>query len=187
MKLIDRLRERVLLCDGGTGTLIQAEEWDLDADFLGLENCSEILCETRPDFVVGMHKAFLEAGADCVETNSFGANKVVFAEFDLVEKTYELNRRAGELARQAADELATPDWPRYVLGSMGPGTKLPSLGHIDYDTLEDSYAEQARGLIDGGVDALLFETNQDLLTMKAAINGARIALGERDCQLPLFA
>ncbi len=188
MTFIDRLRERVLLCDGGTGTLIQAEDWDLEKDFLGLENCSEILCETRPDFVIGMHKAYLEAGADCVETNSFGSNKVVFAEFDLVEKTYELSRRAAELARQAADELSTPEWPRFVLGSMGPGTKLPSLGHIDYDTLEDSYAEQARGLVDGGVDALLLETNQDLLTMKAAINGCRIARRERGREeLPIIA
>ncbi len=188
MTFIERLRERVLLCDGGTGTLIQAEEWDVDADFLGLENCSEILCETRPDFVLGMHKAYLEVGADCVETNSFGSNKVVFAEFGLVEKTYALSRRAAELARQAADDFSTPDWPRFVLGSMGPGTKLPSLGHIDYDTLEDSYAEQARGLIDGGVDALLLETNQDLLTMKAAINGCRIARREKDRDdLPILA
>jgi len=188
MTFIERLRERVLLCDGGTGTLIQAEDWDLEKDFLGLENCSEILCETRPDFVIGMHKAYLEAGADCVETNSFGSNKVVFAEFDLVEKTYALSRSAAELARQAADELSTPEWPRFVLGSMGPGTKLPSLGHIDYDTLEDSYAEQARGLVDGGVDALLLETNQDLLTMKAAINGCRIARREKGREdLPIFA
>ncbi|MCC6208317.1 MAG: homocysteine S-methyltransferase family protein, partial [Gammaproteobacteria bacterium] len=189
-KFIERLRKRVLLCDGGTGTLIQAEEWDVDKDFLGLENCSEILCRTRPDFVRKLHRVYYEAGADCVETNTFGANKVVFAEFDLVAQTYELNRLAAELAREVADEFTTPEWPRYVLGSMGPGTKLPSLGHIDYDTLEDSYYEQARGLLDGGVDAFLLETHQDLLTMKAGINAikrARVEKGRSRADTPIFA
>jgi 5-methyltetrahydrofolate--homocysteine methyltransferase len=186
-QFIDRLRRRVLLCDGGTGTLIQAEHWDVERDFLGLENCSEILCRTRPDFVRGMHQAYFEAGADCVETNSFGANKVVFAEFDLVDQTYELNRLAAALAREVADRFTTAEWPRYVIGSMGPGTKLPSLGHIDFDTLEDSYYEQARGLIDGGADALLLETNQDLLTMKAAISACRRARAERGAGPPIFA
>lgn len=184
---IDRLRRRVLLCDGGTGTLIQAETWDLERDFLGLENCSEILCATRPDFVRRIHRAYFEAGADCVETNSFGANKIVLAEFDLVERTYELNHAAAALAREVADEFSTPEWPRYVLGSMGPGTRLPSLGHTDFDTLEDSYYEQARGLLDGGVDALLLETNQDLLTMKAAICGARRAFATQGRQVPIIA
>jgi 5-methyltetrahydrofolate--homocysteine methyltransferase len=189
-KFIDRLRKRVLLCDGGTGTLIQAEEWDVDEDFLGLENCSEILCRTRPDFVRKVHRTYFEAGADCVETNTFGANKVVFAEFDLVEQTYELNRLAAAQAREVADEFSRADWPRYVLGSMGPGTKLPSLGHIDYDTLEDSYYEQARGLLDGGVDAFLLETHQDLLTMKAGINAikrARAEMGKSRADAPIFA
>ncbi len=184
---IDRLRRRVLLCDGGTGTLIQAETWDVERDFLGLENCSEILCSTRPDFVRKLHRAYFEAGADCVETNTFGANKIVFAEFDLVERTYELNHIAATLAREVADEFSTPDWPRYVLGSMGPGTRLPSLGHTDFDALEDSYYEQARGLIDGGVDALLLETNQDLLTMKAAICAARRAFATQGRQVPIIA
>ncbi len=189
-KFIERLRQRVLLCDGGTGTLIQAEEWDVDKDFLGLENCSEILCRTRPDFVRKLHRVYFEAGADCVETNTFGANKVVFAEFDLVAQTYELNRLAAELAREVADEFTTPEWPRYVLGSMGPGTKLPSLGHIGYDTLEDSYYEQARGLLDGGVDAFLLETHQDLLTMKAGINAIKRARAEKGmsrADAPIFA
>jgi 5-methyltetrahydrofolate--homocysteine methyltransferase len=185
---IDRLRKRVLLCDGGTGTLIQAQKWDVERDFLGLENCSEILCRTRPDFVKSMHRAYFDAGADCVETNSFGANKIVFAEFDLVDQTYELNRLAASLAREVALEYSTPEWPRYVIGSMGPGTKLPSLGHVDYDTLEDSYYEQARGLIDGGVDVLLLETNQDLLTMKAAIGACRRARIDRGRPgIPIFA
>ncbi len=187
-KFIDRLKRRVLLCDGGTGTLIQAEDWDVDKDFLGLENCSEILCQTRPDFVRQMHRTYFAAGADCVETNTFGANKVVFAEFDLVEQTYELNRLAAALAREVADEFETVDWPRYVIGSMGPGTKLPSLGHIGYDTLEESYYEQARGLIDGDIDAFLLETNQDLLTMKAAANACKRARAEKGREdIPIFA
>ena len=187
-RFIDRLRQRVLLCDGAMGTMIQARTWDIDKDFLGLENCSEILNRTRPDFVLDVHRAYLAAGADCVETNTFGANKIVLAEFGLVEQTYELNRVAAQLARQAAGEFSTEDWPRYVLGSMGPGTKLPSLGHTSYDILEDSYAEQARGLIDGGVDALLLETHQDLLTLKAGINGCKIARREKGGEdIPIFA
>ncbi len=187
-KFIDRLKRRVLLCDGGTGTLIQAEDWDVDKDFLGLENCSEILCRTRPEFVRQMHRTYFEAGADCVETNTFGANKVVFAEFDLVDQTYELNRLAAMLAREVADEFETADWPRYVIGSMGPGTKLPSLGHASYDTLEDSYYEQARGLVDGGIDVFLLETNQDLLTMKAAANACKRARAEKGRHdVPIFA
>ncbi len=188
MKFIDRIKQRVLLCDGATGTLIQAEDWDLDKDFLGLENCSEILNQTRPDFVRGMARAYFEVGTDCVETNTFGANKVVLAEFDLVEQTYELNRLGASLAREVADEFSTPEWPRYVIGSLGPGTKLPSLNHIDYDTLVDSYLEQARGLVDGGVDAFLLETNQDLLTMKAAANACKIARKEKNKQdIPILA
>ncbi|GAB6039728.1 methionine synthase [Endothiovibrio diazotrophicus] len=184
---IERLRERVLLCDGGTGTLVQAADLDLERDYRGLENCTEVLIESRPDFVESVHRAYFEAGADVVETNTFGANQVVLTEFGLTEKTYLLNKLGAEIARRVADEFDTAEWPRYVLGSMGPGTKLPSLGHIDYDTLEASYAEQARGLIDGGVDGFLLETHQDLLTMKAGINGARVAMGERDVHLPIFA
>ncbi len=184
---IERLRERVLLCDGGTGTLVQAADLDLERDYKGLENCTEVLIETRPDFVESVHRAYFEAGADVVETNTFGANEVVLAEFDLTDKTYELNKAGAEIARRVAAEFETPEWPRYVLGSMGPGTKLPSLGHIGYDTLEASYAEQARGLIDGGVDAFLLETHQDLLTMKAGINGCRVAMNEKGVKLPIFA
>jgi 5-methyltetrahydrofolate--homocysteine methyltransferase len=184
---IQRLRQRVLLCDGGTGTLIQARDWDIEKDFLGLENCSEVLVLTRPDFIEDVHRAYFEAGADCVETNTFGANKVVLAEFGLSDKAYEISRRATEIARRLADEFSTPEWPRYVLGSVGPGTKLASLGHIDYDTLEDSYAEEARGLLDGGIDAFLLETHQDLLTVKAAVNGCKLARSEKGREdVPIF-
>ncbi|MGH8671981.1 MAG: homocysteine S-methyltransferase family protein, partial [Burkholderiales bacterium] len=172
-RLLERLKQYVLLCDGAMGTIIQAQVWDVDKDFLGLENCSEILNITRPDFVESVHRRYLEAGADCVETNTFGANKVVFAEFGLVERTYEINRVAAEIARSAAQNFSTRGQPRFVLGSIGPGTKLPSLGHIGYDALEDSYCEQVRGLLDGGVDGLLLETNQDLLTVKAAVNACK--------------
>jgi 5-methyltetrahydrofolate--homocysteine methyltransferase len=184
---LDRLRERVLLCDGATGTLIQEADLDLDQDFLGHENCSEILCQTRPDFVEGMHAAYFEVGADCVETNTFGANEVVLAEFGIAELAYELNVLAAQQAQRVAARFSTPEHPRYVLGSMGPGTKLASLGHIDFDTLEASYAEQARGLIDGGVDAFLLETHQDLLTMKAALSGIRVASIEKNIKLPVMA
>jgi 5-methyltetrahydrofolate--homocysteine methyltransferase len=185
--LLERLQDHVLLCDGGTGTLIQAANLELERDFRGLENCSEILIDSRPDFVEGVHRAYLEAGADLVETNTFGANIVVLAEFGIADRTRELNRLGAAIARKVADEFSTDEWPRYVLGSVGPGTKLPSLGHIAYDKLVDSYAEQARGLLDGGVDAFLLETHQDLLTMKAAINAIRFAMEERDCCLPILA
>ncbi|CAK0760664.1 5-methyltetrahydrofolate--homocysteine methyltransferase [Gammaproteobacteria bacterium] len=174
-RFIERLRQRVLLCDGGTGTLIQARTWDLEGDFMGLENCSEVLVLTRPDFIEEVHRTYFEAGADCVETNTFGANRIVLAEFGLEQRSYEINHRAATIARIIASQFSTEDQPRYVLGSMGPGTKLPSLGHIEYDALEESYTEQARGLLDGGVDALLLETHQDLLTLKAGINGCREA------------
>jgi len=174
-RLIDRLRQQVLLCDGGTGTLIQARNWDLERDFLGLENCSEVLVLTRPDFIDDLHSTYFQAGADCVETNTFGANRIVLSEFGLAERSQEINRLAASLAKKVALRFSTPEQPRYVLGSMGPGTKLPSLGHIDYDTLEASYTEQAIGLIEGGIDAFLLETHQDLLTLKAGINGCRIA------------
>lgn len=187
MKILARLAQRVLLCDGGMGTFIQAKDWDVDKDFLGLENCSEILSITRPEFIQSIHEQYFAAGADCVETNTFGANKIVLAEFGIPERSYELNVLGAKLARAVADKFSTVDWPRYVLGSIGPGTKLPSLGHIDYDTLVDSYAEQVRGLIDGGVDLLLIETQQDLLTIKAAVQGCRIALAERNVQLPIIA
>lgn len=187
MDFLTQLRQKVLLCDGGMGTFIQAQTWDIEKDFLGLENCSEILCETRPDFVREVHQAYFQAGADCVETNTFGANKVVLADFGIAEKTYHLNKLAVQLAKEVAMTFSTPQQPRYVIGSIGPGTKLPSLGHIDYDTLVDSYAEQVRGLIDGGVDALLLETHQDLLTLKAAVWACRCALKEREITLPIIA
>ena len=187
---LEALRSRILLCDGAMGTHIQARDWDVHTHFHGHENCSEILNVTIPDFVADTHASFFEAGADCVETNTFGANEVVLAEFGIADQTRELNRKAAVIAREVADRYSTPERARYVIGSIGPGTKLASLDHTSYDVLEASYAEQVRGLIDGGVDCLLCETNQDLLTVKALralqdgqLNGAMHAISNRNISL----
>ncbi len=187
MNFLEAIAKRVLFLDGAMGTMLMRQELDLKKDYLGLENCSEILCETRPDVVREIHRAYLEAGADAVETNSFGSNEIVLREFGLDKRVEELNELAARLARESCAEFSTTDRPRFVLGSMGPGTRLPSIGHIDYDTLEASYARQARGLMAGGVDAMLVETAQDLLQMKAAINGCRIAFGEQEREVPVIA
>ena len=142
------LTRRVLVADGAMGTMLQAADPSMD-DFQGHEGCNEILNVTRPDVVRSVHDAYFEAGSDLVETNTFGANHANLGEYDIVDRIYELARAGAEIARQSADHWSTPDKPRYVIGSMGPGTKLPSLGHIDYATLRDAYAENARGLIYG--------------------------------------
>lgn len=179
------LTRRVLVADGAMGTMLQAADPSMD-DFQGLEGCNEILNVTRPDVVRSVHDAYFEAGSDLVETNTFGANYANLGEYDIVDRIYELARAGAEIARQSADHWSTPDKPRYVIGSMGPGTKLPSLGHIDYATLRDAYAENARGLIDGGADALLIETVQDLLQAKAAVVGAKRALAAAGETLPVI-
>lgn len=202
--LIHELQKRVLLCDGGMGTLIQARNLDPEKDFLGLENCLEILLYTQPAVIQDIHRAYLKVGADCIETNTFGANQVVLSEYNFHEldlssvtvanakaplnTVYQLNLTAALLAREIAQEFAAPERPRFVLGSMGPGTKLPSLGQISYAELVDAYVDQARGLLDGKVDAFLLETNADLLTIKAVIQACRIAKVERnDTLTPIFA
>ena len=171
---LDVLSDRLLLCDGGMGSRVQATDLDVDRDYLGHENCTDILCESRPDLVRQIHIGYLEAGADMVETNSFGSSPLTLGEFGLQDKSYELSRRAGELAREAVESFADGR-ERFVLGSVGPGTRLPTLGHVDYQTLEDGLAIQASGLIDGSVDAILIETCQDPLQIKAAVNGAKRA------------
>ncbi len=183
--ILDALTDRVLLCDGGMGSRVQALHLDVEADYWGRENCTDVLCLSRPDLVREIHRGYFAAGADIVETNSFGGSPVTLAEFDLADRAYELNRRAGELAREAADSFAD-DRARYVLGSIGPGTKLPSLGNIAYDPLEDALAEQCRGLIAGGVDAILIETCQDPLQIKAAVNGAKRARAAAGTDTPVF-
>jgi 5-methyltetrahydrofolate--homocysteine methyltransferase len=142
---------------------------------------------TRPDIVESVHDAYFAVGVDCVETNTFGANLANLGEYGISDRIAELAEAGARIARRSADRWSTPDTPRWVLGSMGPGTKLPTLGHVAYSTLRDAYAEQATGLIDGGVDALLIETAQDLLQAKAAINGARIALAGTSRRILLIA
>ena len=182
-RILDHLSQRVLLCDGGFGALVQAMSLSVEADFLGHENCTDILPKSRPDVVRQIHARYFAAGADMVETNTFGANPVTLGEFGLAELAPELNRRAAELAREAAEQF-TDGRTRFVLGSVGPGTKLPSLGHIDYDRLEAAYAVQAAGLVAGGVDAFLIETCQDPLQIKAAVNGCKI--GRAGADVPVF-
>ncbi len=179
------LRERVLVLDGAMGTSVHSYNLPL-SDYRDLENCTEILCLSRPDVIRDIHASFLRVGCDAVETNTFGSNKVVAAEFGLVDQVRELNRRAAQIAREACEAFSTPDQPRFVLGSMGPGTKLVSLRQITFDALEDSYAEQVRGLMDGGVDGLLIETCQDILQCKAAIGGAEIAFAECRRRVPII-
>ncbi len=182
---LDLVHERVVVFDGAMGTSIHAFDLPL-SDYRGLENCSEVLIETRPDVIEKIHRSFLEAGCDVVETNTFGANKVVLAEFDLQARTYDLNHRAAQIARAACKATQTPRNPKFVAGSVGPGTKLISLRQIDYDTLLDSYYEQCRGLIDGGSDVLLIETCQDILQTKTAIEAARRAMEKCGRRVPLM-
>jgi 5-methyltetrahydrofolate--homocysteine methyltransferase len=183
--LLDALRDQVLLCDGGMGSRVQALTLDIERDFWNRENCTEVLNLSRPELVREIHRGYFEAGADMVETNTFGGSPITLAEFDLEDRTQEINRVAGELAREAADSFSDGRH-RYVVGSIGPGTKLPSLGNIDYDSLEAALAAQSRGLIAGGVDAILIETCQDTLQIKAAVNGAKIARAEAGTDTPIF-
>jgi 5-methyltetrahydrofolate--homocysteine methyltransferase len=171
------LAQRVVVADGAMGTMLQASEATLD-DFSGYEGCNEILCVTRPDIVTGVHEAYLDAGADCVTTNSFGSNLTNLGEYEIADRIGELSLASAQLARAAADRWATPDRPRWVLGSIGPGTKLPTLGHITFRVLRDAYQANAEGLLRGGADALIIETCQDLLQAKAAIIGARRAVAQ---------
>ena len=178
-RFFDHASRRVLILDGAMGTSIFSRDLSVEGDYCGCENCTDILVRTRPDVIQEIHESFLAAGADCVETDSFGANKLVLGEFGLTHETRSLNKMAAEVARAACDLHSSKDKPRFVLGSMGPGTKLITLGNTVWDELYDSYLEQARGLLDGGVDAFLIETCQDVLQVKCAINACLGALAER--------
>ena len=189
-RLLDALDQRVLVADGAMGTMLQdaGERGDLVLDdFAGLEGCNEILNATRPDVVRHIHRAYFEAGADAVETNTFGANLPNLADYDIADRIRELAEKGARLAREVADEMSTPDRPRFVLGSVGPGTKLPTLGHASFATLRDAYAECGAGLVAGGADAVIIETCQDLLQVKAAVLGVQQAMRDEGRRIPVIA
>ncbi|WP_066942439.1 methionine synthase [Streptomyces lushanensis] len=187
---IEALREalatRVVVADGAMGTMLQAQDPTME-DFQDLEGCNEILNVTRPDIVRSVHQEYFAVGVDCVETNTFGTNYAALAEYDIPERVFELAESGARIAREVADEFTvSTGQQRWVLGSMGPGTKLPTLGHVPYLTLRDAYQQNAEGMIAGGADALLVETTQDLLQTKAAVLGARRALAATGTNLPVI-
>ena len=183
---LQALHERVVIFDGAMGTNLQLLGLAPD-DFGGteLEGCNEVLVDTRPDLVAQVHRSFFEVGCDVVETDTFGSTSVVLAEYGLGDQARALTRTAAELACAVRDEFSTAERPRWVAGSMGPGTKFPTLGQISYADFRDAYEEQALGLLEGGVDFLLIETQFDLLSVKAAVNGARRAMVSLDRIVPL--
>ncbi|WP_372056308.1 methionine synthase [Tistrella mobilis] len=185
-RLLDFLGSNVLLLDGGMGSQLQARDLSVDGDYWGKENCSEILNLSRPDIIRDIHIAYFEAGADAVETNTFGGSPITLGEFDLTDQAFEINVKACELAHEAAERFKGDGRERFVIGSIGPGTRLPSLGHIDYDRMEAALTIQARGLIAGRADAFLIETCQDPLQIKAAVNAVKIARAEAGVDLPIM-
>jgi 5-methyltetrahydrofolate--homocysteine methyltransferase len=182
---LDLVRQRVMVYDGAMGTSIQNYSLTVDGDYQGLENCSEILAVSRPDVIGEIHRSYLAAGADVIETDSFGSSSLVLAEFGIAHRARELNIAAAKLARSVADEFSTLTKPRFVAGSVGPTTKLPSLGHIGYDAMLATYVEQMEALIEGGVDILLIETCQDLLQAKIALAAAHDAMHNTGVTLPI--
>lgn len=188
LSLHDALKQRILILDGAMGTMIQ--QVDLTgADFGGedLDGCNEMLVLTRPELIQRIHEEYLEAGADLIETNTFGATSVVLAEYDIQDRAREINLEAARIARAAADRFSTPDSPRYVVGAMGPTTKTLSVtGGVTFQELIDSYSEQALALIEGGVDALLLETSQDTLNVKAGSIGIQQAFEQSGMKIPLM-
>ena len=176
MDFLEAVRQRVVIYDGAMGTSLHARELS-DDDWGGpqFEGCPEILNDTRPDVVADIHASFFEVGADVVETNTFGGFSTVLQEYGIPERAHELSLGAARIAKEVAASYSTPDRPRWAAGSMGPGTKLPSLGQIRFVPLRDAYEESAHGLLEGGVDLLIIETVYDLLQAKAAVAGARRA------------
>ncbi|WP_448390243.1 methionine synthase [Microbacterium aurum] len=185
--LLDALASRVVIADGAMGTMLQRHDLQIETDFAGLEGCNEILNVTRPDVVAAIHDAYFAVGVDAVETNTFGANWSNLSDYGIDDRIHELAESGARIARERAEAAEAADGRmRWVLGSMGPGTKLPSLGHTTYAHLKETFALQAEGLIDGGADAFLVETSQDLLQTKAAINGCKQAIVARGIRLPIF-
>ncbi len=177
----------VIVFDGGMGTHLQTQNLTAE-DFGGAEyeGCNEYLVHTKPEAVAKVHRDYLAAGADVIETDTFGGTPIVLAEYDLADQTYYLNKTAAELAKRVAAEFSTPEKPRFVAGSMGPTTKLPTLGHIDYDTLKNDFVQQAEALWDGGVDLFIIETCQDVLQIKAALNGVEEVFAKKGDRRPLM-
>ncbi|MBV8737238.1 MAG: methionine synthase [Alphaproteobacteria bacterium] len=183
---LDYLTDCVVLCDGAMGTQVQARNLDIERDFLGNENCTEIVCESRPDLIREIHRGYLAAGCDAIQTNSFGGSPITLGEFGLADKAFALNRLSAEIAREAIAEFRHDGRTRFVLGSVGPGTRLPSLGHVAYQELEDALTVQCAGLIAGEVDAIIIETCQDPLQIKAAVNGAKRARADASKDTPIL-
>ena len=183
--LLDAIKSRVVVADGAMGTMIQEAKPSL-ADYQNYEGCNEVLNVTRPDIIGAIHGRYLAAGAEAIETNTFGANWANLAEYGIEDRIEELAEAGAKVAREAADSFATDEKPRWVLGSVGPGTKLPSLGHAPFSQLRDAYQTQVRGMLRGGVDAVLVETAQDLLQAKSAIIGAKRAMAETDTRVPVL-
>ncbi|MEO5936577.1 MAG: methionine synthase [Terriglobales bacterium] len=181
---LHQLRDRVIVYDGAMGTQIQDRNLSLD-DYWGKEGCSEILVQSRPDVIREIHAGYFAAGADIVETNTFGATRIVLAEYDLQDQVREINVQAVKLAREAAAGFSDNGKPRYVAGSIGPSTKLPSLGHISFDDMVAAYYEQIAALIEAGADVLLIETCQDILQVKAAVAAAEDAMRAAGKRVPL--
>ena len=183
----DMLREKILVFDGATGTHLQGQHLTAD-DFGGehLNGCNEILVVSRPSAVQNVHRDYLEAGCDIIETNSFGSSSVVLVEYDIADRAYELSYASARLARELAQSYSTPSHPRFVAGSMGPTTKLPSLGHITFRAMADSYGVQAKGLVEGGADLLCVETCQDVLQTKAALYGIFAYFREARRRVPVI-
>ncbi|MGZ4542218.1 MAG: homocysteine S-methyltransferase family protein, partial [Mycobacteriaceae bacterium] len=186
--LLEALRQRVIIADGAMGTMLQEADLDVEEDFLGLEGCNEILNATRPDVLRGIHRAYFEAGADAVETNTFGCNLPNMADYDISDRIRELSFKGVQIAREVADEMGPgrDGIPRFVLASMGPGTKLPTLGHAPFADLRDAYQEAALGMVEAGADAILVETCQDLLQVKAAVIGSKRAMAELGKVIPII-
>jgi 5-methyltetrahydrofolate--homocysteine methyltransferase len=187
-EFLELLKEKIVIFDGAMGTYLQSLNLSIN-DWGGpnFENCSENLLYTRPDAIETVHKAFLDVGCDVIETNSFGGGEVVLAEFGIEDKTYDVNFKAAELAKRIASDYSTKEKPRFVAGSIGPGTKLPTLGHITYRDLKAAYVEQVRGLYDGGSDILIVETCQDLLQTKAALSAIFEFFEKQKVKIPVIA
>ena len=183
---LDTIKERIVVFDGAMGTNIQVQNLTPD-DFGGLDGCNEYLVVTKPEAVEKVHVGFLEVGCDVVETDTFGGASIVLAEYDLADRAYELNFKAAQIAKRVASDFSTPDRPRWVAGSMGPTTKLPSLGHISFLDMKKAYYDQTRGLVDGGVDLLIVETCQDLLQTKSALAAIVDYFSEIKRRLPVIA